>query len=101
MTPPNFESIEKLHQQVREKVEEMEPTYKVISIDCFSTTNYVPTLETQWEIHPDYLKYVHTFTSIRFRVRAVYVADKSRKLSADVYVTMDGKLHIGDRLISV
>lgn len=91
-----FEQITALHQQVREYVEQLEPGYKVTSIDGYSTTKYKVTKDTEWEIHPEY---VHEFTDIDFKVLAVSSPGIRQVLEIKIYVVND-QLVVGDRVMS-
>lgn len=99
-----FEQIEAMHQQVREYIEAQEPEYKVISIDGSATSEYRQDLESQGEIHPRYANFILAEIQLRFRVSArhvtAYTGNISQRLTCDVFVTSEGKLHMGDRMIS-
>ncbi len=94
-----FEQVKAMHQQVRTFVENHEPMYKVVSIDGYVTTNYMPTLRNQQEFPPSHAEFILTEIMMRFRVSARYLGS-NQGLSCDVYVTSEGKLHMGDRLMS-
>ena len=94
-----YDSTIALHQQVREYVEKEEPEYKVTCIDEYATTNYLPTMQSQYEISPANAEFVLAEVKMRFRVQARYLAS-NRRLSCEVYVTNNDKLYMGDRLVS-
>ena len=91
-----FEQIETMHQAVREYVEQQEPTYKVTTIDGYATSEYRPTLASQGEVLPRQ-DFILAEVTIRFRVNASYI---TQRLTCEVFVTSEGKLHMGDRLVS-
>ncbi len=91
-----FEQIEAMHQQVREYVEQQEPYYKVTSIDGYATSTYMPTLASRGEVLPRQ-DFILAEITMRFRVSASYI---NSRLTCDVLVTSEGKLHMGDRLVS-
>ncbi len=95
-----FEQVKAMHQLVRTFVENHEPMYKVTSIDGYATTNYMPTLGNQQEISPSRAEFVLAEIAMRFRVSARYLGS-NKGLSCDVYVTSDGNLYMGDRLMSI
>jgi hypothetical protein len=96
-----LEQITALHEQVREYVEQLEPGYKVTTVDGYTTSDYMLPLGKYREIDPNKVEYVHALTVVSFTVSAEYVPDRHRKLRVDVWVTSDGKLYTGDRLMSI
>jgi hypothetical protein len=99
-----FEQIAAMHQQVREYVEKMEPDYKVVTVDGYTTSEYRQDLASQGEIHPKYAHFILAEVQLRFKVSArhvtAYTGNISHRLICDVLVTSDGTLHTGDRLVS-
>src|SRR5260370_31048748 len=89
-----FEQIEAMHQQVREYVEQQEPDYKVVSVDGYATSTYMSTLASQGEVLPRQ-DFILAEVTMRFRVHARYIS-----LTCDVWVLPNGKLHMGDRMVS-
>jgi hypothetical protein len=95
-----FKQIEAMHEQVRKFVEEQEPDFKVVSVDGYSGTSYMPPLHGQGEISPKHAEFVLTEIKLRFRVDARYLASNKRgRLDCDVYVTSDGKLYMADQVL--